>query len=168
MKRCIDKVTRIIDLNEALLLITCLDIRKYIIEGDIDRAIQLCNMYYPSVLENNPWIEFKLQCRKFMEMVRRVQPNVEQPNIGEYETQSLQVSKYNSNSIKRTTSEADLESHNIKKKKQKTSDQHFESVMEFGNFLKQKYGPESEHNELMKAELLVRCRKGYKEEYILI
>lgn len=113
-------------------------------------------------MEENPLVEFRLQCRKFMEMVRRVQSNVDQPSLDEYEAQSLQVSDHRNTSTKRTISEADLESHNYKRKKQKASDHlaySFEAVMKFGNSLKQKYGPDSEHNESMKAELLVMFAK---------
>lgn len=135
-----------------------LEIRDCIMEGEIDKAIMLCNMYYPSVLEKNPLVELKLQCRKFLEMVRRVQTNVDQSSTDEYEARSLQVSEHRNNSIKRTTSEADLEPYICKKKKQKTTEQVFpslEDVMEFGNSLKQKYGPKLEHNASMKAELMV-------------
>lgn len=46
-------------------------IRAAIIEGDIDKALKHTNAYYPSVLQNNENIYFKLRCRKFIEMIRR-------------------------------------------------------------------------------------------------
>lgn len=139
-----------------------IDIRHDILGGDIDRAIDLCNTYYPSVLKNNPFIEFKLQCRKFMEMVKRSQRHTQaMTNNDEYEARSLAVSKnHHHKAIKRTTSNADLDLHNIKKKKQKINEQEqdlesLQVVVAFGNLLQQRYGPESETNEAMKSELMV-------------
>lgn len=48
-----------------------LEIRAAILEGDIDRALQLVEHYYPNVLNSNPNINFKLKSRKFVEMIRR-------------------------------------------------------------------------------------------------
>lgn len=135
-----------------------IDIRNCIFNGDIDKAMYLCNTHYPSVLKDNHFIEFKLQCRKFMEMVKRVQLNQNKPasNNDEYEAQSLQVSKsFN----KRTTSHADLDIPSLKNKKQKLSEDNIDtlrSVMEFGNTLKTRYGPQLEKNKQMNSELLVK------------
>jgi len=46
-------------------------IRRAILEGDIDKALKLTNVYYPTVLKDNVTVYFKLRCRKFVEMVRR-------------------------------------------------------------------------------------------------
>ena len=40
------------------------------LEGDIDRALKLTTTYYPHVLDDNPGIDFRLRCRKFVEMMR--------------------------------------------------------------------------------------------------
>jgi hypothetical protein len=163
-----------INLGEYDCLVSCvyIDIRKSILGGDIDRAIDLCNTYYPSVLKNNPLVEFKLQCRKFMEMVRRAQQHTTQPTAtnDEYEAHSLAISKNHNTLIKRTTSSADLETYNMKKKKQKISDEEqylepLQAVMLFGNSLQQRYGPESENNEVMKAELMVINWAVFREKY---
>ncbi|SPN97391.1 related to human RANBPM NP_005484.1 [Cephalotrichum gorgonifer] len=45
-------------------------IRKAILEGDIDRALRLIDTCYPSVLVDNELVYFKLKCRRFIEMVR--------------------------------------------------------------------------------------------------
>ncbi|KAF2430028.1 SPRY-domain-containing protein [Tothia fuscella] len=45
-------------------------IRASILDGDIDRALKLINIYYPTVLSANEPIYFKLRCRKFIEMIR--------------------------------------------------------------------------------------------------
>lgn len=48
-------------------------IRRAILDGDIDLALRHTQQQYPTVLadERNKGIEFKLKCRKFIEMVRR-------------------------------------------------------------------------------------------------
>lgn len=40
-------------------------------DGDIDKALKYTNAYYPKVLEDYPHIQFKLRCRKFLEMMRK-------------------------------------------------------------------------------------------------
>lgn len=48
-------------------------IRKAILDGDIDKALKYTNCFYPHVLDDdrNKDIRFRLQCRKFIEMMRR-------------------------------------------------------------------------------------------------
>ncbi|KAI9167714.1 Ran-binding protein [Paramyrothecium foliicola] len=46
-------------------------IRRAIMEGDIDRALKYTNAYYPQVLRDNEQVDFRLRCRKFIEMVRK-------------------------------------------------------------------------------------------------
>jgi Ran-binding protein 9/10 len=46
------------------------EIRKAILCGDIDRAISLTQTFYPTVLEKNEPIYFRLRARKFVEMMR--------------------------------------------------------------------------------------------------
>lgn len=43
---------------------------KCVLEGDIDGAFKLLTTFYPNVLPTNNLIHFKLQCRKFVELVR--------------------------------------------------------------------------------------------------
>ena len=45
-------------------------IRQAILEGDIDRALELTKADYPDVLENNEYVLFRLKCRKFIEIIR--------------------------------------------------------------------------------------------------
>lgn len=45
-------------------------IRRAVLEGDIDRALKYTNAYYPDVLQIYEHVDFKLRCRKFIEMVR--------------------------------------------------------------------------------------------------
>lgn len=49
----------------------CIEIRAAILEGDIDRALESMEHWYPKVLRNNESTYFKLKCRKFVEMIRR-------------------------------------------------------------------------------------------------
>ncbi|KAI5927049.1 SPRY domain-containing protein [Camillea tinctor] len=47
-------------------------IRRAILEGDIDRALRYTDKYYSHVLKDNSHVYFKLKCRKFIEMVRKL------------------------------------------------------------------------------------------------
>lgn len=49
------------------------EIRKSILDGDVDKALKYTSSYYPHVLEKdeNKDIYFRLRCRKFIEMMRR-------------------------------------------------------------------------------------------------
>ena len=46
-------------------------IRSAILDGDIDRALKYTHAFYPRVLAENEHVNFKLKCRKFIEMVRK-------------------------------------------------------------------------------------------------
>ncbi|KAI5860248.1 SPRY domain-containing protein [Durotheca rogersii] len=46
-------------------------IRRAILEGDIEKAVNYTYTYYPHVLDENDDVSFKLQCRTFIEMVRK-------------------------------------------------------------------------------------------------
>ena len=46
------------------------EIRRAILTGDIDRAISLTQTFYPTVLDRNEPIHFRLRARKFVEMIR--------------------------------------------------------------------------------------------------
>ncbi|KAF2017513.1 SPRY-domain-containing protein [Aaosphaeria arxii CBS 175.79] len=59
-----------IEVEEDVDAINRQKIRAAILEGDIDKALKHTNAYYPSVLQNNENIYFKLRCRKFIEMIR--------------------------------------------------------------------------------------------------
>lgn len=48
-----------------------LGIRRAILEGDIDKALDRTKASYPQVLEVNEQVHFRLRCRKFIEMIRR-------------------------------------------------------------------------------------------------
>ncbi|KAK0387185.1 hypothetical protein NLU13_5498 [Sarocladium strictum] len=47
-------------------------IRRAILEGDVDRALKFTNVYYPRVLAENEQVHFRLRCRRFVEMVRKI------------------------------------------------------------------------------------------------
>ncbi|KAK6338655.1 hypothetical protein TWF696_009466 [Orbilia brochopaga] len=46
-------------------------IRTAILNGDIDNALELTQTHYPQVLLRNEQINFRLRCRKFIEMMRQ-------------------------------------------------------------------------------------------------
>ncbi|KAL9550606.1 hypothetical protein MBANPS3_004648 [Mucor bainieri] len=144
------------------------DIRKAIFDGDIDRVFKLCNEFYPSVLENNPMILFKLKCRKFIEMIRQAHRQADHggkaphdamdhdTTLADQEAQSLQVSENTpSIPIKRTTSLSSLDSHH-KKKKQKIAREDLASFVDglaYGIELKNAYKQEAKSSRAMAAEL---------------
>ena len=47
------------------------EIRAAILDGDLDKALKYTNAYYPKFLEDYPHIQFKLRCRKFLEMMHQ-------------------------------------------------------------------------------------------------
>jgi len=47
------------------------EIRAAILTGDVDQALKHTNAHYPSVLQENENIYFKLRCRKFIEMITK-------------------------------------------------------------------------------------------------
>jgi hypothetical protein len=46
-------------------------IRRAVLEGDIERAMNQTKAHYPTVLDENRQVYFRLRCRKFIEMIRR-------------------------------------------------------------------------------------------------
>jgi hypothetical protein len=48
-----------------------LGIRAAILEGDVERALQLTNELYPNVLKDNEQVYFRLRIRRFIEMIRQ-------------------------------------------------------------------------------------------------
>ncbi|GAB5587617.1 hypothetical protein Unana1_02517 [Umbelopsis nana] len=47
------------------------EIRYALMAGDVDKAINLCEDHYPSVLDDNDVLLFKLECHKFIELMRQ-------------------------------------------------------------------------------------------------
>jgi Ran-binding protein 9/10 len=47
------------------------EIRHALMAGDVDKAINLCEEHYPSVLDDNDMLMFKLECHKFIELMRQ-------------------------------------------------------------------------------------------------
>lgn len=48
-------------------------IRKYLISGDIDSSIKLTNLNFPKVFGKNEEILFKLNCNKFIQLIKKTQ-----------------------------------------------------------------------------------------------
>lgn len=68
-------------------------IRKSILEGDIDRAMKLQQSYYPRLFDEERMrgVWFRLRCRKFVEMVRRVGENSHTESKGQDEDEAEDV-----------------------------------------------------------------------------
>jgi len=56
--------------SQIIIPVLTIEIRKAILSGDIDRAISLTQTFYPTVLEKNEPIYFRLRAQKFVEMMR--------------------------------------------------------------------------------------------------
>ena len=86
------------------------EIRRAILEGDIDRALKYTNAYYPQVLKDNEHVYFKLRCRKFIEMVRKAaQLNFPNEPVGNgHSAQDMDIDATGSDSDQKTpTTETD-------------------------------------------------------------
>ncbi|KAI8875257.1 SPRY-domain-containing protein, partial [Backusella circina FSU 941] len=135
-----------IDLDDAETL-QRQDIRKSILNGDIDKAIELCNAHYPEVLNNNPWVLFRLKCRKFIEMVKVAQLNSSTAASASNTAESLQIS--NTEGKRPMEIVCDLPN-----KKQKINEEDpLSKVMLYGMELKREYSNEAQENEAMATEL---------------
>ncbi len=80
------------------------DVRKLILNGQIDEAIQLLTKLYPNVLLRSPLCVFHLKCQQFIELVKggAMHKAIEfaqhslanfSPPLGEEEEQHLQVER---------------------------------------------------------------------------
>ncbi|KAL9103747.1 MAG: hypothetical protein Q9163_001251 [Psora crenata] len=56
------------------------EIRAAILEGDIDTTLQLTNTYFPQVLSTCRDINFRIRCRKYIEMMRQSAELLETPS----------------------------------------------------------------------------------------
>ncbi|KAK9377180.1 concanavalin A-like lectin/glucanase domain-containing protein [Lipomyces chichibuensis] len=58
------------EIAEDLEAINRQKIRAAVMEGNINRALKLTELFFPKVFEDNPEILFQLKCRKFVELMR--------------------------------------------------------------------------------------------------
>lgn len=58
------------DMHEDLETVNRQKIRVAVLEGNIDRALKLTELFFPKAFEDNPEIVFQLKCRKFVELMR--------------------------------------------------------------------------------------------------
>ncbi|KAI8369692.1 CTLH/CRA C-terminal to lish motif domain-containing protein [Blakeslea trispora] len=124
-------------------------IRHAVMEGDIEEAMVLCETHYPGVLRNNPFVLFRLECRNFMEMVKRAQKEHQWMDTAEEETQSLHVA--HSLSSKREMNQNGY----VRQKKQRISNlELFDSIMTYGSRLRQTYAEQAETDETIRKELM--------------
>jgi hypothetical protein len=59
-----------LEIEEDIHAVNRQEIRTAIMNGDIDSALQLAESHYPTVLEQNSQIHFRLKCLKFLEIMR--------------------------------------------------------------------------------------------------
>ena len=52
-------------------MLKVIEIRSAILDGDVDKALKSTTAHYPSVIQHNKDVYFKLRCRKFIEMIRK-------------------------------------------------------------------------------------------------
>ena len=121
-------------------------------QGDIDEAMKLCYEHYPSVLENNPFVLFRLKCRRFIEMVKQAQNQQKwMIDTAEEETQRLKIAHS-------LSSKRDMEQTGYtRQKKQKIDSMDlFTLAMNYGNQLREAYAKQAETDENIKKELMVK------------
>lgn len=58
-------------------------IRTAILQGDVDLALELTEIFYPNVLKDNELLFFRLRRRKLVEMIREVAETVHDDNAGQ-------------------------------------------------------------------------------------
>ena len=64
-------IVKVCPLKSMVICANLSGIRAAILEGDIDKALKLTNVFYSHVLEDSPQIVFRLKCRKFVELIRK-------------------------------------------------------------------------------------------------
>ena len=63
-------------------LLTCIGIRSAVLNGDMDLALQLTQRDYPEFLGHHRDVYFKLRCRKFIEMIRQCNEQLDDEPFG--------------------------------------------------------------------------------------
>lgn len=58
-----------------------IEIRTAILDGDIDTALELTQKHFPKVLPSNTEINFRVRCRKYIEMMRESANMVDEPRM---------------------------------------------------------------------------------------
>lgn len=134
------------------------DIRQALLHGNIDEAIDICHSHYPGVLENNETIRFRLACRKFIEMIRRIQKDT--TDAMDIDGNTTSTTKRHAG-VKRRRSIADSDtmkessSSSSSSPIEDTNDQPLENVMTYGKELQRTYANLVEKDPELKKELTV-------------
>ncbi|KAI9321816.1 concanavalin A-like lectin/glucanase domain-containing protein, partial [Dichotomocladium elegans] len=154
------------------------EIRRALLRGNVDRVIEICNEHYPGVLEENKPIQFRLSCRKFVEMVRELHRNGNDPmDVDDASCESIPTSTLNNDikqhaGVKRRRSDIDgngSSSSSSSSKKEKGEGEHNDTqdevaegnenermihIMAYGKKLQQSYSALVENDPELKAELM--------------
>ncbi|KAI9278097.1 concanavalin A-like lectin/glucanase domain-containing protein [Sporodiniella umbellata] len=138
------------------------ELHQWIMQGDIDSVIRLCDQHYPNVLKENINILFSLKCRKFLNMIqsaakRKAATDTEE----EYEADTLIISQHEPTTPKRNCVTAEIEIPKIKNKKPKTDNEleYFHQVLVYGNRLKEEYEQKAKEDSNIHDELSVRKQR---------
>ncbi|KAI1389703.1 SPRY domain-containing protein [Hypoxylon trugodes] len=114
-------------------------IRRAILEGDIEKALKYTRSFYPLVLAENREVSFKLQCRKFIEMVRK-----------SAELSHASAKKSNGHSFDDTPNKMDVDGNGFQDQMEEDNlepqtdqDQLLTEAIEYGQELQEKFKNES-------------------------
>ncbi|KTW30156.1 hypothetical protein T552_00635 [Pneumocystis carinii B80] len=110
-------------------------IRVAILNGDIDLALKLTNIFYPGLLETNESVYFKLKCHKFIEMMRQCSESGNE-NDDEIMTDITGVYDNDNVSCFDSLENSSIEPRNLKKKNTRFL---LSKILEYGQQLQKDY-----------------------------
>lgn len=149
--------------SQSLIMPVCLDICNAVSRGDIEQAIEMCKEYDPYFFDQNEILLFRLHCRLFLGMVKKI----DQERIGTQrmdvdilpEVPSANKSKGKSKQyagVKRRRNERDQRVGDVVAENNSSDDTlDFQRILEFGNELKYTYAQLAETNPKIKEEMEV-------------
>ncbi|KAI8146593.1 hypothetical protein BJV82DRAFT_599112 [Fennellomyces sp. T-0311] len=121
------------------------DVRLAIMEADVERAITLCNEKYPTVLENNPHLLFRLRCRRFIDMVRTAQ---------RHDGMDVDTRQHAGMKRRRVMPERSRSLDDQEIPDDEEEEDVFRDIMAYGKKLQRLYGSLAEERPEMKSELM--------------
>lgn len=137
----------------------------------------MCNEYSPSIFDKNTILLFRLRCRQFLEMAKKIDQQRQRMDIDDNDKDNDDddddVPEYLSSAnskgkskqyagVKRRRSERDQQLEKEQEETQLARDkddndmQDFQSILEYGNKLKNTYSKLAETDPKVKEELAVR------------
>lgn len=122
------------------------EIRDHVLKGEIEKAIQLTQKFYPKVFQDNPDILFQLQCRRFVEIICSAEAQ-----LNSHSDTSVQHNAGSPNSSPEKRKRDDMDGAPYIANGQK-SQKHTLAALQFGQELNSTYG-NSDNPEIRKALL---------------